>query len=165
MTCVCVCGRRVLGHRKRGVHVGGTNNVYIPQHSESDAAAVLAHACVFQLSADGDPYCSALLTPNLARLWKADADRVVRALARSLNWPRVRLLFIGQREGGDEGGEVLVPEGAGPVAAVLARGGCLLSTLGSELLTLVAEWLVVLEAEDDEPQPAEQVVEEVASVE
>ena len=133
------------------------SEVYIPTHEENDAAAALSHACVLHLSASRlDSFAACMLTPNLARVWHADADAAVIELARRLHWPRVRLLFIGHREVGEEPaldvsdvagmGADAGGRGEGAMPAVVARGGSLFSLLDRELLWLIAENLVSAEA-------------------
>ena len=62
------------------------------------------------------------------------ADAVLLRVSRALNWPRVRLLFIGHREAVGAGVE---PD----VDAVSAPNGCPFSRLDHDLLWCVADWL------------------------
>ena len=124
----------------------------ISPHREHDASAALSHACCLRLSAAGlDAFASCLLPPNLVRVWRADADAAVIRLARRHHWPRVRLLFVAHREAGESPPSGAEADGAGAgeagdVPAIVARGGSLFALLDRELLWLIAEWLVNIEA-------------------
>ena len=127
----------------------------VPMLGDDDAAAAVAHACAVTLGSEDDHFAAAVLTPNLCMVWRADADRAVARLARSLNWPKVRLLFVGHREAApaDAAGST-VADAAGATAGDGAAGGaavavgCPFALLDRELLCLIAEWLVVLDAKD-----------------
>ena len=58
---------------------------------------VVCHACSITVSATDDA-ATAILPPNFALISKGDAQRCVGRLLRRVNWHRIRLLFIGQRE-------------------------------------------------------------------
>jgi len=138
---------------------------------EDDAAALAVHACVLELGSADDRFMRALLPPNLCCVRRTDAERSLRRLARQLNWPRVRLLFIGQRE-------AAMPPSAVPIMAPTAASsaipapiamptpeeadgrrdgedasadavGCGLAMLDPELLWLIADCLVELDVNDD----------------
>ena len=52
-----------------------------------------------------DAFASALLTPNLVRVWRAEADAAVVSPARRLHWPRGRpcLILEGQCANNEQG--------------------------------------------------------------
>ena len=128
---------------------------FIPALVSDDSASFLLIAFLVE-------FANLLLTPNFARVWKTDAKKLMTNLSRQLNWCRVRLLFIGHQEGGDEVAQAAqdklmdVSDGeAAPLTlsaagAVVARGGSLFSLLDREVLWLVAEWLVTMDAESME---------------
>ena len=70
----------------------------LPISDEGDAAAVVARACSLTLCSRADCYATAVLTPNLACVWRCAADAAVVGLARELHWPRVKMLLAGLRE-------------------------------------------------------------------
>ena len=120
------------------------------------------YAPCLSLRSATDEFANLLLTPTFARVWKTDAKKLMTNLSRQLNWCRVRLLFIGHQEGGDEVAQAAqdklmdVSDGeAAPLTlsaagAVVARGGSLFSLLDREVLWLVAEWLLAMDAESME---------------
>ena len=59
---------------------------------------VVAHCCSLTVCATDDA-ATAVIPPNFALISKGDAQRCVGRLLRRVNWHRIRLLFIGQREG------------------------------------------------------------------
>lgn len=87
------------------------------------------------------------------QVWKADAERAVHRLARTLNWPRVRLLFIGHREApeasAEEAGAAAVEATEAAAAAAAPPPGCRFALLDRDLLWLIAEWLVMRDVNDD----------------
>ena len=86
------------------------------------------------------------MLPMAAAVARSDAVATLRRYVRALNWPRVRLLFIGQAEGSDEacaaeGGAVGGAEGE--VAGVSGEvPSCLFSLLDRELIWHIAQLLV-----------------------
>ena len=141
----------------------GQSDVHIPaDHAADSPAAALARACAVQLTHVSDPFARAVLPPNLARVWAADARAAAARLARMLHWPRVRLLFLGHREGADaaaaHAAAVDIADAAEPAAHAApppaakegaddGGGGCLFALLDRELLWLIAESLVAIEAD------------------
>ena len=137
-------------------------DLYVPEYNSWDSATAIMHAPCLSLRSATDEFANLLLTPPFARVWKTDAKKLMTNLSRQLNWCRVRLLFIGHQEGGDEVAQAAqdklmdVSDGeAAPLTlsaagAVVARGGSLFSLLDREVLWLVAEWLVAMDAESME---------------
>jgi hypothetical protein len=122
---------------------------------------------VVRLSCAGDRYAAPVLPPNLLQVERSDAARSVERFARQLGWARVRLLFIGHKEGGKEGGgesgghggDAEAPAGgdAGTAggdagtAGGTAAAGSPFALLDRELLWMIADWLIVIECRDGRP--------------
>ena len=98
----------------------------------------------------GEPKLALLVTyivgGSCVRIGSRDAVAPLRRYVRALNWPRVRLLFIGQAEGSDEacaaeGGAVGGAEGE--MAGVSGEvPSCLFSLRDRELIWHIAQLLV-----------------------
>ena len=159
--------RRHLAHHRGDLEPAlapAADEVFVPMMTDYwDAAAALGPACVLTLGSHADEYAAPVLPPNLIRVYRADAHAAVSRLTRRLNWPRVRLLFIGHQEGGEAAGGADAEGGADAYADNGAAGGgqqagedgegvltgCRFALLDRELLWLVAEWLVNLDCADE----------------
>ena len=139
---------------------------------EGDVAATVARACSLTLRSEADRYAAAVLTPNLACVWRRAADAAVIGLARELHWPRVKQLFAGLREpppaATPAATAATIPAATAAAAAAAAAdpavtattmpaaaaavggGGCWLAVLDRELVLLIAETLVAMDSADAE---------------
>jgi len=135
---------------------------------EADEAATVARACSLTLRSEADRYAAAVLTPNLACVWRRAADAAVVGLARELHWPRVKQLLAGLREPPPAAtpaattpagtAATAAPPAAAPAvttttlptAAAAGGGGCWLAVLDRELVLFIAETLVAMDSADAE---------------
>ena len=131
-------------------------DMYVPTTlDEADTPSVLSYACKLTLRSPHDTNASVSITPNLLRVWRVDAQGAIERLSRRLSWPTVRLLFIGHREaireattladaGEEEEAEVV---GGGGGKASVVKQGSLFSVVDRDLLWVIADWIVRLNAE------------------
>lgn len=81
---------------------------------------VIAGAASLQLSASGDSASRAVIPPNYALITHVAADKLLMRLLKKLNWWRLRLCLIGQRE-----------------------AGCMFALLNDEILTTILQAVLV----------------------
>jgi len=58
----------------------------------------LANSATLHMRAAADPSAHVVLPARHAKLWKTDADAIVQKVLRRVNWQRLRLVFIAQRD-------------------------------------------------------------------
>lgn len=128
---------------------------------EGDIAATVARACSLTLRSSADRHAAAVLTPNLACVWRRAADAAVVGLARELHWPRIKQLLAGLREPPPAATTPAAPAATTPAAtavttttmpaaAAAGSGGCWLAVLDRELVMFIAETLVAMDSADAE---------------
>lgn len=136
---------------------GGALTAEVRIADEGDVAATVARACSLTLRSSADRHAAAVLTPNLACVWRRAADAAVVGLARELHWPRVKQLLAGLREPPPAAttpaavaAATAVTTTTMPAAAAVGSGGCWLAVLDRELVLFIAETLVAMDSADAE---------------